>query len=259
MGEPSKTPIPCYCTPEQNFAFHYAMEQHDPGRLNQDIENSNTRIIEGASWKKQDMVVLLPSAKLVPIKCTMSWWNLIFPPNNGVVRIAMTGQEVGEAYTNAVQMILDNPQISKFKYLLTIEHDNMPPPDGVLKLCKHMEAHPELSAISGLYWTKGEGGVPQIWGDINDPTPNYRPQPVRLDGGLVECYGIGMGFALWRIEMFKDKNLRKPWFKTVASAEEGVGTQDLYAWSDLRKYGYRCAVACDVLVGHYDINTDIVW
>jgi hypothetical protein len=237
----------------------FTVQDHDPGRHNQDLENARLRVIQGGSWKRQDCIVLLPAAKMVPMKCAMSWWNLIFPPNNGVIKIGMVGTEVGQAYSNAIQMILDNPQLSKFPYIVTIEHDNVPPPDGVLKLIKHMEMHPEFAAISGLYWTKGEGGCPQIWGDINDPMVNYRPQPPRADGGLIECYGIGMGFAVWRTEMFKDPDLRKPWFKTVASAEEGVGTQDLYFWGDARKYGYRCAVACDVPTGHHDLQTDITW
>jgi len=61
-----------------------------------------------------------------------------------------------------------------------------------------------------------------------------------------------MGFNLWRLSMFKDEKLRKPWFKTIASAEEGFGTQDLYAWGDFRKHGHRCAIDNRVLVGHFD-------
>jgi hypothetical protein len=126
-----------------------------------------------------------------------------------------------------------------------------------------MEMHPEMSCIGGLYWTKGPGGVPQIWGDVRDPVPNYRPQLPDPNGGLVECVGTGMGFNLWRLSMFKDERLRRPWFKTQADAT-GVGTQDLYFWSDARKYGYRCAVDCGVRVGHYDLKgefgqEDFVW
>jgi hypothetical protein len=58
--------------------------------------------------------------------------------------------------------------------------------------------------------------------------------------------------------MFKDPKLRKPWFKTQAG-KDGVGTQDLYAWSDFRKHGYRCAIDCAVRVGHLDPQTDICW
>lgn len=167
------------------------------------------------------------------------------------------GQEVGEAYSNAIEQVLAHPELSKWEYILTVEHDNIPPSDGLIKLLKRMEDNPHLDCIGGLYWTKGEGGVPQIWGDIKDPVQNYRPQPPQ-QGQLVECWGTGMGFNLWRLKMFKDPKLRKPWFKTVAGAE-GVGTQDLYFWSDARKNGYRCAVDCDVLTGHYDVNSDTCW
>jgi hypothetical protein len=56
--------------------------------------------------------------------------------------------------------------------------------------------------------------------------------------------------ALWRISMFKDSKLRKPWF--VTQKEGGMCTQDLYFASDARKYGYRFAVDCSVKSGHYD-------
>jgi hypothetical protein len=67
-----------------------------------------------------------------------------------------------------------------------------------------------------------------------------------------------LGFNLWRLKMFRDERLRRPWFVTRADAN-GVGTQDLYFWADARKYGLRCAVDCDVLVGHHDQATDTVW
>jgi len=181
----------------------------------------------------------------------------MFPPNNGVVRILAQGLEVGEAYSSAIEGILAHADLREWEYILTLEHDNMPPGDGVIKLLEEMEKHPELSCIGGLYFTKGEGGVAQIWGDINDSIPNFRPQ-MPIPGKLVECCGTGMGFNLFRMSMFKDERLRKPWFKTIAG-KEGVGTQDLYFWGDARKYGYRCAIDCSVLVGHYDHVNDVVW
>ena len=164
--------------------------------------------------------------------------------------------EVGEAYTQTIQNILAHPDLSKWKYILTLEHDNAPPADGVLKLYETMEAHPEYSCVGGLYFTKGEAGVPQIWGDPNGMT-NFRPQLPKL-GEVVECCGTGMGFNLFRLDMFKDEKLRKPWFKSLAS-DRGCATQDLYFWEDARKNGHRCAIDCRVLVGHYDESQDQMW
>lgn len=228
------------------------------GIHNGDVAKTVARLDKSKSWKRQRIVMLIPAGDDIPTKVYLSHMNLAFPPNNGVARIAAIGMEVGEAFSTAIEQVLAHPELNQWEYILTIEHDNMPPPDGVLKLLEHMEAHPEYDCVGGLYFTKGEGGVAQIWGDPKDPVLNFRPQLPDPAGGLVECCGTGMGFNLWRMKMFKDKKLRKPWFVTQRN-ERGVATQDLYFWTDARKHGKRCAIACDVKVGHFDKTTGVVW
>jgi hypothetical protein len=227
------------------------------GKNNESIEQTQQRLLKDGAWKKQRIVVILPASNSMSTKVALSHWNLIFPPNQAVIRIIALGMEVGAAYSEAIEGILAHPELSEWEYILTLEHDNMPPPDGVLKLLKQMDEHPEFACIGGLYYTKGETGVAQIWGDPKDPILNFRPQ-LPVPGQLVECCGTGMGFNLFRTSMFKDKKLRRPWFKTLAGAE-GVGTQDLYFWGDARAHGYRCAIDCDVRVGHYDNVNDVTW
>lgn len=232
------------------------------GEHNKDLQQTRSRLLKGGSWKRQRIIVVIPSADMIPAKVSLSHWSLAFPPNNGVVRLLALGQEVGEAYSNAIEQILANPELSQWEYLLCIEHDNAPPSDGVLKLVEHMEQHPEFAAIGGAYWTKGVSGCFQAWGDPKDSQLNFRPQLPDPNGGMIECCGLGQGFTLFRLAMFKDEKLRRPWFKT--QTEGGVSTQDLYFWSDARKYGYRCAVAGDVKVGHYDFEgkfgpPDFMW
>lgn len=228
------------------------------GAHNEDLNKTQNRLIKGGSWKKQRVVVIIPAGAQIPAKAALSHWNIMFPPNQAVVRILAQGMEVGEAYSTAIEAVLNDPNLKEWEYILTLEHDNCPPADGLIKLIKQMEEHPEYACIGGLYFTKGWDGVAQIWGDPKDPLLNFRPQPPQA-GQLVECCGTGMGFNLWRMSMFKDPKLRKPWFKTIASAQEGIGTQDLYFWGDARKYGYRCAIDCDVKVGHYDFEQDMMW
>ncbi len=233
------------------------------GAHNADLGKTRARLSRGGSWKRQRIVVVIPSSDLIPAKVVLSWLNLAYPPNNGVARIIALGQEVGEAYSSALEQILAHPELSTWEYLLTIEHDNAPPADGVIKLLDRMEAHPEFACIGGLYFTKGRqssgdlGGVAQIWGDPKDPIVNFRPQPPDPNGGLVECVGTGMGFNLFRLSMFKDSRLRRPWFKT--QKEGGVSTQDLFFWSDARKYGYRAAICCSTKVGHYSAEEDFMY
>jgi hypothetical protein len=228
------------------------------GLHNAHPDATRARLIKGASWKRQRIIVILPAAAMIPAKVALSHWNLMFPPNNGVLRILAQGMEVGDAYSSAIEQVLAHPELSQWEYVLSIEHDNAPPPDGVLRLLEQMEAHPEFACIGGLYFTKGaEHSVAQCWGDPKDPVLNFRPQ-IPIPGQLLECCGTGMGFNLWRMEMFKDQRIRRPLFRTVAG-KEGIGTQDLSFWTEARKYGYRCAVDCSVLVGHYDASSDIMW
>lgn len=234
------------------------------GEHTKDIDATQVRLLRGGSWKKQRVIVIIPAADSIPAKVYLSHCNMGFPPNNGVLRILAQGMEVGEAYSSAIEGVLAHPEFKDWEYLLTIEHDNAPPPNGIVTLIERLEQHPEFSCIGGLYFTKGFGGVAQIWGDPKDPVLNFRPQ-VPMQNQLVECCGTGMGFNLWRLSMFKDPRLRKPWFKTLNGKEGlGIGTQDLYFWGDARKYGYRCAIDCSVRVGHYDLEgkfgpPDMMW
>lgn len=235
----------------------------DGGQYNRDLNLTVKRLEKAAAYKDLSTIIIIPAFGMLPTKTAASLMNLFAPPNQKRVTIWAVGQEVGEAYSNAIEMILAHPELSQFKYILTIEHDNIVPLDGHVKLLERMEANPEYACIGGLYFTKGYGGQPQIWGNPKEPM-NFKPQAPDLDGGLVDCTGTGMGFNLFRLSMFKDKKLKRPWFKTSASAAEGVATQDLYFWNDAFKHGYKAAIDCSVRVGHYDLEgkfgpADTVW
>jgi hypothetical protein len=227
------------------------------GKHSFDLSKTSEKLRKDGAWKKQRIVVIMPSDKLMSVRVALSHMNLIFPPNNSVYRMITVGAEVGAAYSETIEAILAHPDISQWEYILTIESDNMPPADGVLKLLKDMDEHPEFHCIGGLYFCKGDGGCAHIWGDPKDPTLHFRPQ-VPIPNTIQECNGSSMGFHLWRMEMFKDKKLRKPFFKTMAG-KDGVGTQDLYFWGDAKKYGYRTAVDTSIAVGHWDETNQILW
>jgi cellulose synthase/poly-beta-1,6-N-acetylglucosamine synthase-like glycosyltransferase len=223
------------------------------GKHNEQIDSAIARLKQNSHWKKLDCIMIIPAGGEIPTKVVSSWMNLYSPPNNKFYRIFAIGLEVGQAFSTAIENILAHPQLAEYKYIITLEHDNIPPPDGIIKLLEQMENHPEFAGIGGLYWTKGPGGQPQIWGNPRDVDMNFRPQ-LPVPNALIECCGTGMGFNAFRLSMFKDPKLRKPWFKT--QTEGGVSTQDLYFWSDARQHGYRCAVDCSILVGHYDYKGD---
>lgn len=238
------------------------LSSYDGGKRNADLDQAVSQLDASAQYKDLSTVIIVPALASVPTKVVASWLNLINPPNQRICRLFAVGMEVGEAYSRTIESVLAHPELSTWKYMLTLEHDNVPPPDGFLKLLARMESDEgkDYAAVGGLYFTKGEGGVAQIWGDPQSFPLNFRPQRPNPEGKLVECCGTGMGFTLFRLSVFKDEKLRRPWFKTSASREEGINSQDLYFWTDARKNGgHRCAIDCSVKVGHLDLATDFVW
>lgn len=222
------------------------------GVHNKNGDVTRNRLIKGATWKRQRVVVIIPADSVIPAKCALALWGVVFPPNQGVVRILAQGCEVGDAYSKAIEGVLAHPELKNWEFLLTVEQDNAPPPDGLLRLIEAMEKHPEYAAISGSYWTKGPGGVWQGWGDPKDALLNFRPQ-IPVPGTIQEVCGLGMGFCLFRLSVFKDPRLPRPLFQTKKGSG-GCATQDLSFWQEARKFGHRCAVDVDCHVGHYDLT-----
>jgi hypothetical protein len=235
------------------------ISSYDEGRHSTDLEQTIGRLTKEAAYKDLSTVLIVPAHKPIDPRIVSSWMNLMNPPNGKVVRLFAQGMEVGEAYSQTIQAVIEHPELSKFRFIVTLEHDNAPPPDGLLKLLATADAHPEFAVIGGLYFTKGHCGVAQIWGDPNDHPINFRPQLPDPDGRIKEANGTGMGFTLFRMELFKDPKLRRPWFRTVASASEGMATQDLHFAADARMHGYRFAIACDIKVGHWDSENETMW
>jgi hypothetical protein len=187
-----------------------------------------------------------------------NWRGLMMPMNQKVTWIFVTDMEVGAAYSSTIEQILSHPDLSTWKYVLTLEHDNLPPPDGLLRLYDYSE---DYDAIGGLYFTKGYGGQPMCYGNMQDGL-NFAPFLPGPDL-VVPCRGLGMGFTLFQLKMFKDKRLPQPLFQTVQNYEHGKGgqsyTQDLWFFQNAGRFGYRFACDARVKVGHYDSNSGITF
>lgn len=199
-----------------------------------------------------------------------SWKRLIKPMNAPIVDMMVVGHEVGIAYNNAVDAILNNPGLKNFKYMLTIEHDNLVPyipntQGPLMMLYEDIEAG--FDVVGGLYWTKGTPSMPLVYGEPKDFGKKKGGGSFKVihnfkDGEVIECNGLGMGFTLFKLDIFRDKRLKKPYFKTCN--EHGkygpkMYTQDLYFFEQIRKLGYKVGVDTRVKVGHLDFNTGIIY
>lgn len=226
------------------------------GINNTNLEESIKKVDNLKMYEDLSTIIICPTRGTFPTRVVQSWMKLMKPMNQTVAGpIFAECMKVDLAYESLIEYILGNEYLSKFKYILTIEEDNIPPPDGLLKLYKHMDKY---DVVGGLYWGKGENGFPMIFGDVNKPN-DFKPQKPEMDT-IQETNGLGMGFNLFKLDMFR--KIPQPWFKTVEEYDhkgERQMTQDLYFYKKAKEYG--CKFACDtsVLVGHYDNRTDVVY
>jgi hypothetical protein len=223
------------------------------GFHNASLTRSSKRLREQGLYRDNSTIIVTPTRADgdISVRVAESHAQLGKGMNQRVHKIIVEGKEVGHAFQSSVEGILAHPDLSKWKYLLTLEDDNIPPQNGLEMLWRSIEEGP-FAAVGGLYWTKGYGGQPMIYGDPKVLT--FLPQVVRPNT-LQECNGLGMGFTLFRLDVFR--HIDPPWFKTQTLADDGtLVTQDLYFFEKVRKAGYR--VACDtrVRVGHYDARGD---
>jgi hypothetical protein len=228
-----------------------------PGRHNDNLPSSIDRLVRGNTYKDMSTICIIPTRGIIPAKVVQSWLGLMSPMNQKFLRIFVEKMEVGEAYNYGIQMILENKELSKWKYVMTLEEDNCPPPDGLLKLYESIK---DYDVVAGLYWTKGEGGQPMIYGNPKEMPRNYIPQ-IPIPDAVQPCNGLGMGFNLFRLDMFK--KIEKPWFRTLQEYTPGVGvrmaTQDMYFYDKAAQKGYTFASDNRIKVGHWDQNTETMW
>lgn len=219
-------------------------------------------VLPGSTYRDNSTHVVIPTRGLIDSRVVSSWQNLIPPMNQKRSVLFARGDEVGKAYDNMIAMLLGNPELASWKYVLTLEDDNIVPADAHVRLLESIEwGH--FDVVGGLYFTKGQLNMPMAYGDpdeyLRTGVLDFRPRNVNeavAAGQVMPVNGTAMGCTLYRLELFKE--LSPPWFITMADVVDGQAqafTQDLSFSKRLKLAGKRLAVDCRVRVGHLDINT----
>lgn len=225
------------------------------------------KLIQGTTFRDCSTIILIPTRGKLHWKFVNSFHNLLPLMNQKRAVVFCVGDEVGIAYNNMIKNILKDPNLNNWKYILTIEDDNIIVPDLHIKLVESIEKT-GADAVSGMYFTKGEYNMPQAYGDPDHFRKtgilDFKPRDVRdllNKESLVEVNGIAMGCSLYRMDLFRE--ISEPWFVTVQewSYDKGasLGTQDLSFCSKARRLGKTFYVDCSLKVGHLDVNTGIVY
>lgn len=225
-------------------------------------------VLPGSTFEDNSTVVVVPTRGSISHLAVERWLHLITPMNQKRGWLWASGHEVGRAYDALITQVLAHPQLSTFKYVLTLEDDNLPPPDAHVRLLESIQLGP-FDAVSGMYFTKGPISMPMAYGDPEEfrttGVLDFKPLDVRRAlqlGRVVPVNGIAMGCALWRMDLFRQ--IPPPWFVTVADLVPEKGgvmamTQDLYFCRRAREAGKTFAVDCRVRVGHLDVASGEVF
>jgi hypothetical protein len=224
--------------------------------------------IRGNTYRDQSTVVIMPSREeRIHHRVTSALHGMIAPMNQKRYIMFCVGDEVGIAYNKMIQSILDHPDLKNWKYVMTVESDNIVPHDAHIRLLETIDAQ-KWDAVSGLYFTKGEYNMPMAYGDParfeSTGELEFTPRNVTealAAGQVMPVNGIAMGCALWNMDLFRQ--VPAPWFVTVADIVGGntieAMTQDLYFCREARRRGHRFAVDMRVRVGHLDLMSGEVY
>lgn len=241
--------------PEIVLANEYA------GYHNNREQETLNRLGKAKNYQDQSTICLMPTPTgYIHNKVVQSMMSLMAPMNQKFTRIFMSNMEVGRAYSETIEMILNHPDLSTWKYILTWEWDNLAPPDGLLKLLENTDKY---DIIGGLYFTKGEAGQPMCYGNPIEFPVNFKPF-LPLNDEITPCRGTAMGFTLYKMDVFRDPKIPRPFFKTLQEYDPSVGakayTQDLYFAENAGKAGWKQAIDGRVKVGHMSMDgSDFVW
>lgn len=244
------------------------------GYHNENLEEAIERLQSAQQYKNCNTVILTPTRGMISAQVVQSWLFLIGPANAKLGRLFCQGFEVAAAYNSGITTVINDPIMSDAKYLCTLEDDNIPPHEGLLRLYENIcscevPCKEHYVVVSGLYFTKGEMGQPMIYGDPKKSPTDFTPQLPDLgpdkQGTIQECNGTGMGFSLFHMGLFKNNlpGIEKPWFATSQTRPDHrsvkLYTQDLYFMERLRLEGYKIACDTRVRVGHFDAETETTW
>ena len=228
------------------------------GRHNADLNLSAMRLNIAHSAQDLSTICLIPNDGLLSAVIVERWLGQVSQMNQKFVRLPIINPDKYFALNGSIENILATPKLNEFKYILTMEQDSLPPFDGLIRLFESMD---NFDVVGGLLYTKGEESKPMIYGHPQMIPSSYTPVSP-MGEGIQPCLGLGTGFTLFKLDIFKNPLLTKPWFRSNPGFEVGKPTNvhpDMYLFENLHKLGYK--VACDtrIKVGHFDAKNDIVW
>jgi len=160
----------------------------------------NTEIKKSNYEPVKRILVATPTLGSVRMEWVQSRYGQIIPTNWGMVMYTQYMNSFIPLRYNipdAKNIIVKAAIEKNFEWLLLIEDDTMPPPDGFVKINQHMK-NGDVPVVSGLYYTKSSPSEPLIYRGRG--TSFYDEWKL---GDQVWADGVPTGFLLINVKLLK--------------------------------------------------------
>lgn len=205
--------------------------------------------------KKIDPLVAIgiPTWGKVSMTWAQTYKRIGGPLGANVVELSpVVGKPIAEARNELMQGAIQN----NCDFILFLGDDVLAPPDVLHRLLTRMWENPDISMITGVYWTKQWPSHPYIWRGIQrGPYLDWKyGEFFEIDYSGIDCLLIRLTPEM--------KALGPDWFSTNWRWEEDedkapvlLATEDFYFFTKTRKAGMKLYVDTNVQCGHEDRTT----
>ncbi len=182
------------------------------------------------------------------------------PPMNMSTR---TMPVVGKRIDIARNEIIESCLRDNSKWLMFIDTDVLFPPHTMMALLQRLQNNPDLSIVSGVYFSKSNPCFPLIFDEAGCGSKlDWKVGDFLEDVG----YAIGMGLCLIDCEVFRA--FGPPWYDinyglNIDSETGGTSaasiTEDLIFCERAHEAGYKISVDTGIQAGHLDIGSGVIF
>jgi GT2 family glycosyltransferase len=191
------------------------------------------------------------SGRACPVEWAIAMATQSYPVNTGLAWIHV----VGDSIDSARERIVEEALKKDYKYLWFVDDDTVPPIDAARKLMYVLDQQEAkgspVAVCGGVYCVKQDPPQPLVF-----MAPNAGPHWKWRVGDVFECWGLGTGCMMIRLDVFQ--HLARPWFKTTS--EVGFAeTDDLYFCSKVGAAGFKVMAHGGVLCRHWDLQKNLIY
>lgn len=218
-------------------------------------------VVKRGTHRRPSLLTCIPTFGMVCIDFHIAAQRLQVPVNCRNESMVIVKEEVGVARNEFAKHILSYPKAKRPEYLFMFGDDMIPTWDALIRLWKEMRTG-KWDVLAGLYYLKQEPPVPILWRDEID---GFLEEGVHYKSGEVVSSNIaGMDFTLVKPEILEA--MEEPYFKTAftdktENMKGGIWlhTEDAWFCKKVTDMGGRVGVHTGVRVGHYDVESGIIY